>query len=246
MGLLVIAMAFFAKNFGGLFQTTMTLAGVAAGPTLGLYLTGVLVPYCDRRGAFAGLVVSATCLAWITLGASIYGSKPELLPFSNETCPGFYRDHGTNNSLFKPAFTDEAPNMEVGFMEHEREAQARESATAANAPLSEDDNWGLMYLYGLSYTLFMALGMVVFVAAASLVTLITGGEDLRQVRPEFVSPLVRGLLPAPPRGPRNTSCHPARTSTPSEDAAPVPAPAFAFAPASAPALSTIRVLNTKV
>ncbi|XP_037802901.1 sodium-coupled monocarboxylate transporter 2-like isoform X2 [Penaeus monodon] len=179
MGLLIIAMAFFAKNFGGLFQTTMTLAGVAAGPTLGLYLTGVLVPYCDRRGAFAGLVVSATFLAWITLGASIYGSKPELLPFSNETCPGFYRDHGTNESLFKPAFPAEAPKMEAGFMDHAREVQAPDSATTANASLSENDNWGLMYLYGLSYTLFMTLGMVVFVAVASLVTLITGETPIQ-------------------------------------------------------------------
>lgn len=59
VGAVMIGVAFFAKRFGGLIQAAITITGVMGGPMLGLFILGILVPHCDRRGAFVGLVTSA-------------------------------------------------------------------------------------------------------------------------------------------------------------------------------------------
>lgn len=62
LGSLIIGLAFLASKMGGLMQAGYTVVGVMAGPVLGVYMLGMAVPFCNKLGAFAGILCG-----WVSL-----------------------------------------------------------------------------------------------------------------------------------------------------------------------------------
>lgn len=56
LGALTIGMAFLASMMGGLVQAGYTVVGVMSGPVLGVYMLGMAVPFCNKKGAFFGIL----------------------------------------------------------------------------------------------------------------------------------------------------------------------------------------------
>ncbi|XP_042861691.1 sodium-coupled monocarboxylate transporter 1-like [Penaeus japonicus] len=222
VGALMIGVAFFAKRFGGLIQAAITITGVMGGPMLGLFILGILVPHCDRRGAFVGLVVSAVFVSWIAMGASFYGTKPEYLSLSADNCPvSFNVSNQTLNSQDDQLMSDvtQFANLSAfvqsrgqndlddvmaksGLHELVPEEEAAGTTVAESlveemgAQQQEEEDWPLLALYKISYTLYPVIGTLTCIIVAIIITIATGGEDLSQVRPELVSPIIRRFLPA--------------------------------------------------
>ncbi|GFS55699.1 putative sodium-dependent multivitamin transporter [Trichonephila inaurata madagascariensis] len=60
--------------------------GMVLGPTLGVYLLGVLTVTTNETGILIGLIFGALFSAWFGLGTSLFGNKYEGLPLSSESC----------------------------------------------------------------------------------------------------------------------------------------------------------------
>jgi hypothetical protein len=58
MGLGMMGLAFVASKMGGLIQATATLLSILTGPTMGVFLLGFCVPFCNFKGAMAGVFSS--------------------------------------------------------------------------------------------------------------------------------------------------------------------------------------------
>lgn len=52
----MIGLAFLASTLGGLVQATASVFGALSGPTLGVFVLGVMFPHCGKRGAIAGVI----------------------------------------------------------------------------------------------------------------------------------------------------------------------------------------------
>ncbi|XP_050533540.1 putative sodium-dependent multivitamin transporter [Daktulosphaira vitifoliae] len=55
-GSICILLAFLAKYFGSILQTSLTIFGVVGGPVLAVFTLGVLVPYVNQKGSMMGLI----------------------------------------------------------------------------------------------------------------------------------------------------------------------------------------------
>ncbi|ODM97731.1 Sodium-dependent multivitamin transporter [Orchesella cincta] len=85
-GLLCIGMAFLAANFDGVLGASIVLNGSVAGPLLGVFLLGLLVPFANKWGAIVGMLVGHTITILICVGAGLLNIKSPTLPFSVDGC----------------------------------------------------------------------------------------------------------------------------------------------------------------
>ncbi|GFV11653.1 sodium-coupled monocarboxylate transporter 1 [Trichonephila clavipes] len=85
-GFLIIGLAFVTSQFTSVFQAVVVLDGMVLGPTLGVYVLGVLTETTNEMGILIGLIFGALFSAWFGLGTSLFGNKYEGLPLSSESC----------------------------------------------------------------------------------------------------------------------------------------------------------------
>ncbi|XP_070178289.1 sodium-coupled monocarboxylate transporter 1-like isoform X2 [Littorina saxatilis] len=87
-----IGVAFLASGLEGtVLQATLSFAGAADGPILGLFLLGGLFPWANSYGAIVGGIVSLCLNIWISIGAYTLPRAPSVsgLAFPNSTCPDY-------------------------------------------------------------------------------------------------------------------------------------------------------------
>ncbi|KAF2345383.1 hypothetical protein FHG87_023862 [Trinorchestia longiramus] len=86
LGVIMMGLAVLASKMGGLVQATASVFGALSGPTLGLFVLGTTVPYCNRKGAIAGCVFSTVVMVWLSIGSQFRGMKTVMLPLSTDDC----------------------------------------------------------------------------------------------------------------------------------------------------------------
>ncbi|BFZ08568.1 hypothetical protein BsWGS_11607 [Bradybaena similaris] len=80
-GLLIIGLAYGASSLKGpLTQTVISGVGACAGPIVGIFLLGALVPWSNKYGAIGGGAVSLLFNLWIAIGNQMYMSNMTFLP----------------------------------------------------------------------------------------------------------------------------------------------------------------------
>ena len=52
----MIAIAYAMTAVDGVMQATFSVQGSLAGPILGTFLLGMMVPHCTKKGAFVGTI----------------------------------------------------------------------------------------------------------------------------------------------------------------------------------------------
>ncbi|GFU04358.1 sodium-coupled monocarboxylate transporter 1, partial [Nephila pilipes] len=80
------------SQFTSVLQAVVVLDGMVLGPTLGVYLLGVLTVTTNESGILIGLVFGALVSAWFGLGTSLFGTKYEGMPLSGEGCQTLQRN----------------------------------------------------------------------------------------------------------------------------------------------------------
>ncbi|XP_018024215.1 sodium-coupled monocarboxylate transporter 2 [Hyalella azteca] len=162
LGATIIGLAFLASKLGGLIQAGYTVVGVMSGPILGVYLLGLMVPFCNKRGAFAGLLSSYILCVWIAVGGFLTNTtKPPMLPFSTAGCP--------------------ANSTVTTFI-----SLADANKTIINTPGST-----FSILYSISYTFYPFIGLATCLIVGILVSIIASYQDPRTVPSELVLFCVR-------------------------------------------------------
>ncbi|XP_050430497.1 putative sodium-dependent multivitamin transporter [Adelges cooleyi] len=94
-----ILLAFLAKYFGSILQTSLIILGVIGGPVLAVFTLGVLVPCVNQNGALSGLIIGLIFSFVLGFG----GPKPVIknLPTSTNSCTVLNETIFRQHSLFK-------------------------------------------------------------------------------------------------------------------------------------------------
>ncbi|XP_018024217.1 sodium-coupled monocarboxylate transporter 2 [Hyalella azteca] len=162
LGATIIGMAFLASELGGLIQAGYMVVGVMSGPVFAVYLLGLAVPFCDKRGAFSGLLFSYILCVWMSAGSFLTNSsKPPMLPLSTAGCPV---NATVTTFITLTNTTKTTPN------------------TSAPA---------LSFLYSISYTLYPFIGLTTCLIVGILVSLVACYQDPRTVPGYLVLPCIR-------------------------------------------------------
>ncbi|CAG0882593.1 unnamed protein product [Darwinula stevensoni] len=86
-GVIAISLALLAGRLGGVLQVCATVTSTIGAPILVLFLTSVLFPFVNKKGAVSGTLVALVVACWIGFGSFIVGvPRPKQLPSSVMGC----------------------------------------------------------------------------------------------------------------------------------------------------------------
>ncbi|KAF2897368.1 hypothetical protein ILUMI_08807, partial [Ignelater luminosus] len=90
VGLISTGLIFLVEKVGSILRLAITACGITAGPVLGVFTMGMLLPIVNRKGAISGLLGSVMFIVFVTVGNQIYiwnGAIKELLkPLNTRGC----------------------------------------------------------------------------------------------------------------------------------------------------------------
>ncbi|XP_018019225.2 sodium-coupled monocarboxylate transporter 1 [Hyalella azteca] len=158
LGCIMMGFAVLASKLGGLVQATAAVFGALSGPVLGLFVLGVMVPHCSKKGAIAGGIFSTVVMVWLSIGSQFRGMVTVMLPLSIDECADNSSLISTTQTLWTTTTTD----------------------------LPEDITRPFDFFYGISYTYFSTVGCLSCIVVAVLVSACTGFEKLENVNPSHV------------------------------------------------------------
>jgi sodium-coupled monocarboxylate transporter 8/12 len=164
-GTICVLLSFLAENFGGIFQSAITVIGTAVGVQGSLFLMGVFFPFVNKHGAIWGMLVGLTCMSYLTFNAILIGKDYDInpkLPLSTDNCSDF-ADAFFNATTFKNA--TKLPASDLHYPEK---------------------------LFSVSYQLYSTIGGSLTIIVAIFVSVLTGGcKNAKYVRPEYLHPMLR-------------------------------------------------------
>jgi len=89
LGGVVVLLTYVVSHLGSILNVALSLLGVFAGPSVGMFFLGFFFPQANSRGSFIGFFASLFLQSWIFVGAQITRKqmKNERLPLSVANCP---------------------------------------------------------------------------------------------------------------------------------------------------------------
>ncbi|KAF2356272.1 Sodium/solute symporter [Trinorchestia longiramus] len=185
-GLTMIGLAFSASTMGGLIQVNNTLLGILAGPNFGIFFLGICVPFCNKKGAVAGMLSAMIFMAWLGIGMQLHAPKPTLLPLHASQC--LVEDTVFNATFLTEAHFESTPS--TPSLELLTPVIDTTEDTSSSNPFNE--------FYLISYTFLPIIGATVCLIVGIAVSLVTGRENLEEVMPELILPILRKYLKRKP------------------------------------------------
>ncbi|EDW07322.2 uncharacterized protein Dmoj_GI15680 [Drosophila mojavensis] len=163
-----LSTVFIVEKLGAVLQLTITLTSVANGPLLGIFTSGVLLPWVNSKGALLGGVSSLLVMAWMCIKAQhdlvtgdlVYQRKPYSTLGCNYTFAGERR-----------AFSSLPLDGAI--------------SAASDAPF---------HLYRISYLYFTLFGALLTIVVALVTSLVLRETDLDALDTRLLTPFVRRWL----------------------------------------------------
>ncbi|GAB1602027.1 sodium-coupled monocarboxylate transporter 1-like [Argonauta hians] len=168
LGLLCLVVTYGASQLGGILQASLSLYGTLSAPILGLYSLGMLVPWANYWGAYAGLFSSIGLMSWISVGQYVTKLPRDHSPFHVYGCPW-------NRTLINQTLTFTEHNMTLVFQDVDRS--------------------GLNGVYSLSYLWYNFTAFLVVFIVAIPTSFLTGAADPRKLDPRLICPIFDILCP---------------------------------------------------
>ncbi|XP_054711313.1 putative sodium-dependent multivitamin transporter [Uloborus diversus] len=154
-----LVLTFVVASFGNVLQASTIVYGLVAGPTLGVFLLGVLTSRSNEKGAIIGLVMSLALTAWISFGGAATNVAHPRLPVSVSGCPG------SNSTTPLPDFTL-APQY------HNKSHYTTDWDVLTEGVATEVSKEYVFPLYRISYMWFTPIGVMATVIFGYLSSLI--------------------------------------------------------------------------
>ncbi|KAK4321924.1 hypothetical protein Pmani_007306 [Petrolisthes manimaculis] len=86
-GVLAVILGLMIGNLGNMFHVINIIVSCVYGPIVGIFLSGMLLPWTNYKGSLVGLVGAFAIFAWLVVGKFIYGGgAPTMLPLSTHGC----------------------------------------------------------------------------------------------------------------------------------------------------------------
>ena len=175
IGGLQFGIAVAISEFSGLIlQFSYSVYSVLAGPLMGLFVSGMFLPWSNQIGSVFGLILSLVCMCWLAVGALI--EKPSSLnpPSPTSTLGCNYNISGFST---KTTITTLGP------------------VTSPAGPTTTTEEPLLYDFYRMSYLWYTGLGMIVNVFITLCVSLITGYTRPSTLDGKLMCPIFDILFP---------------------------------------------------
>jgi len=160
-GAISVGLVFLIERLGPVFQIAVSMRGVTDGPSLGLFVLGVLVPWANAKGALFGGCVGLISMLWLVGGAQWHTIhdriKYDSLPTSIDGCP-----YPLNLSTFSTTIT----------------------------PTWTDSGEEPMILFQISFMYYNMIGAMIVVVVGTIASYVFG-VNLENVDPDHIAPMMK-------------------------------------------------------
>ncbi|KAK3875130.1 hypothetical protein Pcinc_019983 [Petrolisthes cinctipes] len=175
-GLVALGSGMLIGGLGTIFLVAHTVLSVITGPRSGLFLSGILLPWVNAKGALVGFLVSILCSCWLVMGKFLWGAAPTMLPLSVYGCINTTSIINTTVTVFTST-TISSHTIFNATTTTPRD----ESATTSTS------------VYDVSYCYVGMGGLLLMMLVASIVSLATGPTPPKDLVEGVVNPLCRRL-----------------------------------------------------
>lgn len=187
LGLLSLLAAYGATRMSGMLHTSLAMYGILSAPMLGVYTLGMIVPWANTWGAYAGLSCSIGLMSWILLGQHAVPSPREHTPYQLNTCTW------NNISLANHTMLN-AENLRT----------IANSLSSMQSQLQYGERPGLNSLYSLSYLWYNLTAVLVVFIIGIPTSFLTGSSDPRKLDARLICPIFDVLCPYLPEPVKKT------------------------------------------
>ncbi|XP_015913607.1 putative sodium-dependent multivitamin transporter [Parasteatoda tepidariorum] len=150
-GTIGLLLTYIVASFGNVLQASTIVYGLVAGPTLGVFLLGVLTARTNEKGAIIGLLCSISVTAWISFGSASTNIAHPKLPVSTDGCFA--------NQSFMSNITPSVPK-EYSSLES---FSTMPTFMPVTSSVEEDSQDHIFPLYKISYMWFSPIGVMITV-----------------------------------------------------------------------------------
>ncbi|XP_047739797.1 sodium-coupled monocarboxylate transporter 1 [Hyalella azteca] len=178
-GVIGIVMSLIATNSPAFISRLFRLTGAISGPMVGLFLTGLYLPWVKGKSAGFGFLLSIVFSLWIVTGQLLTRTDPPYLPMSHTNCTTTTTTNTTTTtttaSVINTSLTTAMPDI-----------------TSVSSDGEIDDNHnpqeGMAALYGLSYCLNYCWGSIACLVLAALASLLAGWNTPDTIDERLIAP----------------------------------------------------------
>ncbi|XP_064601430.1 sodium-coupled monocarboxylate transporter 1-like [Liolophura sinensis] len=188
-GVVCLALSYVASLLGGVLQAALSLFGMIAGPLLGVFTLGMIFPWANAYGAYAGLFSSLAFLFWIGIGAQVY--KPPIRPtppnISTIAC-----NWNLTSTTVSTTLNMTMTSTMAGVTEAATQVVTETTTLAAMETTTHSPDY---ILYTVSYLWYSAIAVLTCVVVGLLVSCATGFTRPKDLDPKLICPLMDVLCP---------------------------------------------------
>ncbi|XP_071129765.1 sodium-dependent multivitamin transporter-like [Mytilus edulis] len=168
LGIVCLLFSYVASELGSVVKAALSMFGIMGSPVHGVITLGMIFPWANAKGAFAGTITSMGIMMWIGIGSFMYKVYP-MSPMSTEGCPNNLTGIWNNSSTFS-------------------------SIAMTTLPTQSESNT-IFPLYDLSFTYYMLLAPAIVLVVGLAVSFLTGHNDPKSVDPRLICPIFDVLCP---------------------------------------------------
>ncbi|KAK3087770.1 hypothetical protein FSP39_010429 [Pinctada imbricata] len=175
-GAMVIGIAFLSRFLGQtVLQIMLSIFGMVGGPLLGLFISGIFIPFINAPGAFCGLIVSAVMAFWVGVGGTVILPVPPVVGVSTEYCSNFTKcPSGLSNNmttLINVSTTFFATTQAA--VESTSIESSSISTILSSVGITSTDQEEYLWIYYLSYLWYGLFAVIISILVGLIVTFIT-------------------------------------------------------------------------
>lgn len=92
VGIIGVVLVFVVERLGAIIQLNIAISGITAGPMLGLFTLGIVIPWANKFGAFYGSMLGLGMAIWASFGHQYHKTIGDIhypkLPLLTNNCTG--------------------------------------------------------------------------------------------------------------------------------------------------------------
>lgn len=92
VGIIGVVLVFVVERLGAIIQLNIAISGITAGPMLGLFTLGIVIPWANKTGAFYGSMLGLGMAMWASFGHQYHKTIGDIhypkLPLLTNNCTG--------------------------------------------------------------------------------------------------------------------------------------------------------------
>lgn len=194
-GLVCLGLTYVASKLGGVLQAALSLFGMIGGPLLGLFTLGMMFPWANTAGAYAGLFSSLALMFWIGIGAQVV--KPPI-PKANISVSGCNWNLTTTAATATTILNSTVSTISTAVTNTTTtlaNTTTFEAVTKSALEIAQEKGGVLYKLYTLSYIWYSFVAVLTVVVVGMTVSLITGPRKPADVDARLMIPFFDIIFP---------------------------------------------------